>query len=261
MHLAHPLTFMPGTSFLHRLDARAKAAWLVMVSIGVFVVGPWGATGAAVILAGLIVMAGGGFSRVGVALRGIALFLVIAFVSNALLQPGTVIARVGYVAVTREGLVAGWLICARLAALVLASAVVSITTSSLELSSALERFFAPSRRIGLEPAEIALVISLTLRAIPMLIDEALELKKSLEARGVRFAGSFRARIYGLYLMFVPLIFLSMRRSEELALAMEARGYHPRRARIWLRDRRWAARDTAFIMLTLVLIGAAWVRGW
>lgn len=258
MHVARALTFVPGDSVFHRLDARTKIAWLLGVSAAVFAMGIGGATALCVATALLLSAADGGWRRVGAAARGIAPFILIALVSNAVLQPGEVVARVGAIAATREGLALGWLICARLLTLVFASSFLSVTTSPLDIASSLEGALGVVRLVGVSPAEAATVVSLTLRALPMLIDEASELRKSVEARGVRLRGGARERLFGLYLLFAPLIFLSLRRSEELALAMEARGYHAGRKRIRLRETRPGWRDVAFGAVSAVTVALlAW----
>lgn len=249
MHLAHILQYRPKENFFYRIDSRVKLLWLLVSSVGIFLAGPLESILLVILL--LILLT---FSKVDViktlkALKGIILFLFIAGIGNAVFTPGEVVFWVGNVSITREGLEAGLLIVARLIFLFLASAFLSLTTSPLQLSEAVEWYLSPLSRLGVNTGEVAFVISLALRSIPMLAKEAAELRKSQEALGIRLRGGVRERLHALYLMLVPLIFLAFRRSEEMALAMEARAYHSGRKRIKLHKKSIDFADLVFLLIT------------
>lgn len=226
MHVTEILTYKPKDTFLHRLDARLKVLTLFGGSVGIFFLGIIEVAISVVILIAILAASGERVLKVLKSLRGIIVFLAIGGVGNAFLYPGEIVYRIGSASVTKEGLIVGSLIVSRLVFLFLASATVSLTTSPLKLAKALEWYIAPLKYIKVNTAEIAFVISLTLRAIPMLAKEAAELRKSQEAKGIRLKGSARERLHAIYIMLVPLVFLAIKRSEEMAIAMEARAYPP-----------------------------------
>lgn len=218
--------YYPGNSFLHRLDPRTKVLGIVAYSILVFVPqGPRG-MGAAAAFALIAIIAGR--VRIPFLLRGlrpILILLVFTLTLNLFLTPGTAIWSAGPLKITREGVALGLFVAVRLVLLIMVTSMLTLTTSPIALTDGLERLMRPAGRLGLPAAEIALMMTIALRFIPTLLEEAERIIKAQEARGARFAhGGIGARVRALVPVLVPLFVASFRRADELAVAMEARGY-------------------------------------
>ncbi len=128
--------------------------------------------------------------------------------------------------VSAEGLRTGAFFCLRLATVVIAAALMTLTTSPMQLTAGLERLFAPAKRIGVPVAELALMVSIALRFIPVLVDEAERLRKAQVSRGADFSGHPIRRARSLVPLLIPLFVSAFERADRLALAMESRCYQP-----------------------------------
>ena len=113
----------------------------------------------------------------------------------------------------------------RLILLLIFSSLLTFTTSPLKLTDALERILSPLKRFGLPSHELAMMMTIAIRFIPTLIEETDKIMKAQQARGADFTtGSILQRLKSIVPIMVPLFLSSFRRADELALAMEARGY-------------------------------------
>ena len=125
---------------------------------------------------------------------------------------------------TQEGLESAALFTLRLATLVTAAALLTLTTSPLELTDGLERLLRPLRRLRVPSHELAMMISIALRFIPVLAEEAERLQKAQMSRGAEFGGGPVRRARKLVPLLLPLFVSAFARADRLAVAMEARGY-------------------------------------
>lgn len=139
---------------------------------------------------------------------------------------GTIIGRIPILGwdVTMEGLQSGLIYSVRLSEFVVLAALLTLTTSPIEITDALDRFFSPLKKFGLPIHEFVLMMTLSLRFIPTLISEADKLKKAQISRGATFDGNLIERIKSVIPLMVPLFISVFRRAEELALAMDSRCY-------------------------------------
>lgn len=123
---------------------------------------------------------------------------------------------------------AGWMNGAvytlRLALLIIVASLLTLTTSPIELTDSLERLFAPLNRLKVPVHELALMMTLSLRFIPILIREAERIKNAQLSRGASLEGSLSQRIHNIIPMLLPLFVATIRRADDLAVAMEARNY-------------------------------------
>lgn len=253
MKVASLFTYQKKDTFGHSIDGRIKVIWLIFISISIFFLGVKGSSFLTLLIVILLVLSDISPVRILYVIRGILLFLVIAWIGNAIFTPGEIVYSLGKLTVTREGLVMGFLITIRLIFLFLASTFVSATTSSLELSEAFESLLSPLSKLRINVTELAFVLSLTIRSIILLGKEAEELVKSQEAKGIRVKGGLRQRIHSIYLLVVPLVFVSFRRSDELAFAMQVRGYSSSRKRIKLKTRNISVSDILFLLISIFLV--------
>ena len=133
--------------------------------------------------------------------------------------------------------------------------VLTATTKPLELTNALEWFMKPLKVIKFPVHEIAMTISLALRFIPTLLEETDRIMKAQASRGVDFQnGKFSEKIRAIISLIVPLFISSLQRSEELANAMEARGYDPSAERTKYRVSKWKIGDTVSFTVVLLVLG-------
>jgi len=219
--------FVPGTSPVHRLDARVK---LVLVSAYVIVLfsadGWWGLV-AAISAAMLAIAISGVPVRLAIrGLRPVAWLLVFTLVANSLridaLDPLVSIGRLG---VDATGFQTGCYFAARIVALVLGTSILTLTTSPIALTDALTRIMAPLRHLRVPVDDIAMMFSIALRFIPTTAEEAEKIVVAQTARGAVFdEGGPVKRARAWVPVLVPLFVNLFRRADDLALAMESRCY-------------------------------------
>ncbi|OTA40087.1 MAG: transporter, partial [Symbiobacterium thermophilum] len=158
-------------------------------------------------------------------LRPILVFLIITALFNLFLTPGEPLLRIGPLVATREGLRLVGVTTTRLLLLVTIASILTLTTSPIRLTDGLEMMLRPLRPIGVPAHELALMMTIALRFIPTLAEEAERIMRAQQARGASFStGSLLARVRSLVPVLVPLFVAAFRRADELATAMEARGY-------------------------------------
>lgn len=225
--------YFPGDSFLHRLDPRMKLIITLALIVLVFFVK--GLIGYA-LLYGLIIGCAA-FSRISPkflikGMKPILFIIALTFVLNALFASGdTVWLSWGFLTITREGVTNAVFMALRLVFLMICTQLMTLTTSPIALTDALERLMKPLKKIGFPAHELAMMMSIALRFIPTLLEETDKIMKAQSARGADFeTGNLLRRAKALVPLLVPLFVSAFRRADELALAMEARCYHGGRNR-------------------------------
>jgi len=218
--------FFPGDSLLHRLDPRTKIVLLFFFLAAIFVFdSPLAYAALTAFTAALIAV-----SRVPPllmlkALKPLSWIIAFTFVIHLVSTPGDAFFHVWLFDLTWQGAAKGFFIALRLALLILLSALLTYTTSPLALTDALETLMQPAKRVGVPAHEIAMMMTIALRFVPTLIEEADKIMKAQQARGADFTeGSVIERVKGFVPVLVPLFISAFRRADDLALAMEARCY-------------------------------------
>ena len=144
---------------------------------------------------------------------------------------------------TDEGLRTAFFIAARLILLVVCSQMLTLTTSPNSLTDGLETLMRPLKRVHFPVHEIAMMMSIALRFIPTLMDEANKIMRAQMARGADFeSGNLIKRAKAMIPLLVPLFVGAFRRAQDLALAMEARCYRGGEGRTRMRQLRYGVRD-------------------
>ncbi len=187
-------------------------------------------------------------------LRAFVWLFTFTFGLHAFLTPGPSLwsMPLTHWSVSSEGLYRGAFFCLRLATAVVAAALMTLTTSPTQLTAGLERLFSPVKRIGIPVAELALMISIALRFIPVLVDEAERLRKAQVARGADFSGNPIRRARSLLPLLIPLFVAAFERADRLALAMESRCYQPGAPRTHYQQLRLGGSD----LMALAAAGCA-----
>ena len=133
--------------------------------------------------------------------------------------------------------------CVRLVLLIIGSSVLTLTTTPIQLTDAIEYILKPFKRIGVPAHEIAMMMSIALRFIPILIEETDKIMKAQMARGADFEnGNLVKRAKAMIPVLVPLFISAFRRANELAMAMEARCYHGSEGRTKMKPLKYKKND-------------------
>lgn len=257
--------YLPTGSALHRLDPRARIL-LFSLLLGALTFTPrWQglAAGLAAILTGLW------WARIPLryALKGLLPplpFLVVLAGLQVFLYPArleTVLFHAGPLVLSRGGLLVGGMLLLRFAVLILGLSLSSFTLSTSELIQGLNRLLRPLRRLGLPVEDLVLMVQVTLRFVPFLMQTAERIAKAQASRGAawgRGSGGALRRVRQALPMIVPLFLTSLRRAENLALAMDARGYGGTVERTSLRELHFNSRDALAVGVGVVLtFGILW----
>ena len=214
-------------SRLHRLDPRVKLMGTLIFIISLFIMPKV----ASYVIATVFLICLIKLSRVpfGYMIRGmktIALIMMITVVFNLFLTPGEPLIRFLSLTITREGLRNALFTAVRLTYLILGSTLKTLTTTPNDLTDGLEKGLGFMKLFKLPVHEIAMMMSIALRFIPILLEETDKIMKAQQARGADFeSGGLIKRSRALVPLLVPLFVSAFRRANDLALAMEARCYH------------------------------------
>lgn len=250
--------YFAADSPIHRLNARVKILAALIYMIALFIVDDWWGWGFLTTLAILVT----GVSRIPLkalwrGLKIIVIFCLITVALNLFIYPGEEIFRWGVLSISREGLVYGLAMGLRLLLLVLFASLLTLTTTPIALTDALEQLLAPLRRIRVPAHEIAMMMSIALRFIPTILEEFERIVLAQRARGaVVSRGSILKRAKAFIPMLIPLFISAFRRAEELAAAMEARCYRGGEGRSKWRVTPWRIRDTLVLIAFLLLFAGA-----
>ena len=255
--------YFPGDTPVHKLDPRVKIVLLIALIVGIFLAGN--------LLAYVPVVAFLAFvtrlSRVPVkmmlkGLKPLRLILILTFVLNLFfLQGETPLLNLGFAVITKEALITAIHYSLRLILLVLASSLLTLTTPPIALTDGLERLMSPLRVIHFPAHEMAMMMSIALRFIPTLLEEADKIMKAQTARGADFeSGSLISRAKAMVPLLVPLFVSAFRRAGDLAMAMEARCYHGGEGRTRLRVLKCGKQDYIAMILTAALIACVVLCG-
>ncbi|MCK9221800.1 MAG: energy-coupling factor transporter transmembrane protein EcfT [Limnochordia bacterium] len=248
--------YIPGETIIHRLDPRAKLGAMLMIIIGLFLINNlWGYLCVAGLLLLVIMLARIPLSRIIRGLKPVLFIMLFTFVLHLFFSEGTALWHLGPLTVTKEGILRGTEMVARLILLVISASLLTLTTSPLALTDGLEMLLAPGQRIGLPAHELAMMMTIALRFIPTLMEETEKIMKAQMARGASFTeGNLVRRAKSLLPVLVPLFVSAFRRAEDLAVAMEARGYVGGEGRTRFKQLEFKWADWIALGLTLGTLG-------
>ena len=213
-------------SVIHKLDPRVKLVGTICYIISLFLVNNvWGYVAAALFLAAMIKLSNVPFKFMVKGMRAIIFLLLITVVFNMFLTPGEVLVSFWKLTITKEGLKLAIMMAIRLSFLIIGSSVMTLTTTPNNLTDGMENLMKPLRKIKVPVHEIAMMMSIALRFIPILLEETDKIMKAQIARGADFeSGNIMKKAKALVPLLVPLFISAFRRANDLAMAMEARCY-------------------------------------
>jgi energy-coupling factor transport system permease protein len=251
--------FYPVGSPLHALDPRAKVVATALLVFGLFFVD----SAAGFLVAGaataLLVVASRVPPRAFLGLlRPVAFIVALTFFFQVFfLREGPTLFEWGFVEVHQGGLRMGLLLAARLLILVTTAGLLTATTAPVALTDGIEDLLSPLKRLRFPAHEVAMMMTIALRFIPTLGEEAQKISRAQAARGAELTGGgLLARVRALVPLLVPLTVGAFRRADELAEAMESRGYRGGLGRVRYRELRFRARDALALVLTILVVLAS-----
>lgn len=252
--------YIPGDSFIHKLDPRSKLTFVFLFIAVVFLAN--NALTYALLLAFTFITVL--FSRIRLyflinGLKPILFLLVFTFLLHIFFtKEGDLLFKWQFIEVYEEGLKLGIFIAIRFLVLVFITSILTLTTSPISITDGLEVLLNPFKRFKLPVHELALMMSISLRFIPTLMDETDKIMKAQMARGSDITtGSIKERIKAVVPLLIPLFVSAFKRAEDLAVAMEVRGYRGGEGRTRYRQLKWDWRDST----VLILLGAVTVVLW
>jgi energy-coupling factor transport system permease protein len=250
--------FYPVASPLHALDPRAKILATAVLVVGLFLVDSVVGLLVLAVAFALLVAASrvppGAFLRL---LRPVAFIVALTVLFQVLFyREGATLLEWGFLEVHEGGLRMGIFLALRILLLVSAAGLLTATTAPVALADGIEDLLSPLKKLRFPAHEVAMMMTIALRFIPTLDEEAQKITKAQAARGADFSeGGLLGRVRAILPVLVPLTIGAFRRADELAEAMESRGYRGGEGRTRYRELRFRSRDTlALAAAALVLVG-------
>lgn len=258
--------YLPLNSVVHRLDPRNKLAISFCYIILVFLANSW--LSYLILIALTLGAIKASHIKLGFFLRGIRplIWLIIFTVLLQLLfspAGGHVYWHWAFINVTQFGLINAGYIFIRFLLIIMMSTLLTLSTQPLDIATGLASLMTPLRWVRVPVDTLAMMLSIALRFVPTLMDEAQKIMNAQRARGVDFGeGGLIKQTKSLIPLMVPLFMSAFNRAEDLSTAMEARGYQDSEHRSHYRVLTWQRRDTVTwlifgVGLALILISRRW----
>lgn len=247
-------------SFVHSMDARIKLLLLIAYLVAVFLVKNfYGFIAVVLFIAAAVLFSRVPFSKVLKSLKGIIFLIIFTVLLNILFfgsEDGTVLFSIFGLGITDRALYYSAFMALRLMLLVFGSSVLTLTTTPVELTDGIESLLSPLKIVKFPVHELALIMSIALRFIPTIAEEAERVMNAQKARGGSFDdGGPIARVKAMIPVLIPLLVGSFRRAEELGDAMDARCYNGSTNRTRYKKLRMTYRDPIAVIVYAVCLAA------
>ncbi len=248
--------YLPLNSVIHHMDPRAKIGAMLLMMIAIFI--PAGYIGYLII--GAVVVATALLAKLKIsflwrAMKPMLFMLVFLLIINLLvIKEGEVFLTIFGISFYSEAIFQTLYIVIRLALMIMITTILTATTKPLELTLGIEDLLKPFQVIHVPAHEIAMMISIALRFIPTLIEETQRIMKAQASRGVDMdEGSLMEKVKAILSLIVPLFVSAFQRAEDLAYAMEARGYIPNRTRTRYKQLKMQSIDYVLLVCTVLIL--------
>ncbi|WP_284141038.1 MULTISPECIES: energy-coupling factor transporter transmembrane protein EcfT [unclassified Virgibacillus] len=249
--------YVPGSSIVHRLDPRTKITVIFFFVFIVFFANSLPSYTAITIFALTSMLA----TKISVryimkGLTPVWFLIVFTFLLHLIVtKEGSVWLNLFGWKIYSGGVIQGFAISMRFFLLILVTSLLTLTTTPIEITDAIEDMLQPLKKIRFPVHELALMMSISLRFIPTLMQETDKISKAQASRGVDFrTGPLKERIKAVVPLLVPLFVSAFKRAEELAMAMEARGYQGGEGRTKLRELKVEKRDILVYVVFAFVVG-------
>lgn len=242
-------------SVIHRMDPRVKIVGTVAYIVSLFLVKNYaGYLVAAAFLVTVIKISKVPFRYMVKGMKAIVFLLLITILFNLFLTPGEVLASWWKFKITKEGIRQAVYMAVRLSFLIIGSSLMTLTTTPNHLTDGLEKLLRPLKIFRVPVHEIAMMMSIALRFIPILLDETDKIMKAQLARGADFeSGNLIKKAKSMVPILVPLFISAFRRANDLAMAMEARCYRGGAHRTKMKPLQYKGRDAAAYLIFVAFI--------
>lgn len=247
--------YIPVNSYIHRLDPRLKIIALLIFLIAIFFDAGflgYGIMGTFVLLVAFL--SNISIKHIFKAIKPMLFMMLFLMVFNIfLINTGELLIKIGSIKIYSGALIQSAYIFIRLVLIITLTTILTSSTKPLDLTLAIENLLNPLKRFGFPAHELAMMISIALRFIPDLLDEAKRIMKAQASRGVDFSeGTLSEKMKAIVSLIIPLFISAFQRAEDLANAMESRNYNPEARRTRYKSLNWRISDTISLMLTLVI---------
>ena len=249
--------YIPYDTIIHKLDPRTKILAMILLLVCVFLpIGYIGYAALLVLVFTLLKVAKIKVSSIYKSLKPMwFMMLFILIINMFLIQDGEVLFTLFNRPFYTKAFTQTLMIVIRLALMISVTTVLTATTKPLDLTYGLEFFMTPLKVIKFPAHEIAMTISIALRFIPTILEETQKIMKAQASRGVDLQeGKLKEKISAIISLIIPLFISAFQRSEELANAMEARGYNPSAKRTRYRVLKFQAKDVLSLCISIVVLG-------
>ncbi|MEB2300640.1 energy-coupling factor transporter transmembrane protein EcfT [Lysinibacillus xylanilyticus] len=247
--------FLPGNSPVHKLDPRSKLIFVFAFIIIVFLANNTVTYAFLLAFTLLIVLV----SRIRLyflinGLKPVLFLMAFTFLIHIFMtKEGALVFEWKFITIYEEGIRQGIFISIRFLVLVFMTSILTLTTSPISITDGIEVLLNPLKAVKVPVHELALMMSISLRFIPTLMDETDKIMKAQMARGSDLSsGPIKDRIKAVVPLLVPLFVSAFKRAEDLATAMEVRGYRGGEGRTRYRKLKWDMSDTFALMFLVAM---------
>ncbi len=248
--------YFPGNSFIHRLDPRTKLMCTIVYIAALFVAKSYLTYG--VLLLTLCLCVAVSKIKPSALLKGLkplALIIIFTAILNLFyIKGGKELVTFWVLSITTEGIKTAFFMVIRIMMLITGTFLLTYTTTPMALTDGLELILNPLKKLKVPVHEFSMMMSIALRFIPTLIEEADKITSAQKARGADFeTGKLTERAKALLPLLVPLFVSAFRRADELAIAMESRCYHGGEGRTRMKKLSMKASDFVTILASLLFL--------
>lgn len=235
--------YLPSSSVLHRLDPRTKLfAALSLILLAALFFNPMLFVVLNLVLVFAFLVARLPAQYLWRNMKGFAWLFGFTFLIHLFLASGEPLFELWFLKPSTLGAQRGFFYCLRLSVFLNSAVILAATTTPLDLAEALERILSPLKRFKIPISDLTLMFTIALRFIPILFEEVITLKRAQQARGVVYTGNLFKRAKHLSSLLLPLFLNTFRRADDLAVAMEVRGFRVGAERSHLRELSFARQD-------------------
>lgn len=251
--------YIPLNSPVHKLDPRIKIVSMIFLMTAIFSINNfYGHAFMYVVLVSTVLISKLTFKFILKSMKPMMFMLIFLTILNIFaIKQGRVILDFGSFKIYDQAIFSTLIVVSRLVLMIMVTTLLTATTPPLDLTLGIEDLLKPLVRFGVPAHEIAMMISIALRFIPTLIEDTQKIMNAQASRGVDLdEGKLMEKINGVVSMIIPLFVMSYHRAEDLADAMEARGYYPGKKRS--RYKQLSVKNSDLVMLgfTILVLGLA-----
>ena len=252
--------YYQANSPIHRLDPRVKIGGTLLYVITLFFYKNFIGYGLAILFLALVIrLSKVPFKFMVKGMKSILFLLMVTVLFNLFLTPGTPVVTLWKLKITQEGTELAVSMALRLTLLVIGSSLMTLTTTPNNLTDGMEKMMGFLKVFKVPVHEVAMMMSIALRFIPILMEETDKIMKAQMARGADFeSGNLIARAKAMVPLLVPLFVSAFRRANDLAMAMEARCYRGGEGRTKMKPLKYQKRDFfAYFLLIFFVVASIW----